>query len=62
MDTFIADLTVVLSTGHLKSDAAARGERVEKDNPLPRSEQQPGDAAPYAGPAAHVCPAAQGTP
>lgn len=33
-DDFIADLTVGLRTGHLKSGAPARGERVAKYNRL----------------------------
>lgn len=33
-DDFIADLTVALSTGHLKSGAPCRGERVAKYNRL----------------------------
>ena len=33
-DDFIADLTVGLKTGHLKSGAPARGERVAKYNRL----------------------------
>lgn len=33
-DDFIADLTVALRTGHLKSGAPARGERVAKYNRL----------------------------
>ena len=40
MDSFIADLTVALDTGHLKTGAPARGERVEKYNQLLRIEQQ----------------------
>jgi enolase len=33
-DDFIADLTVDLGTGHLKSGSPAREERVAKYNPL----------------------------
>lgn len=33
-DDFIADLTVALSTGHLKSGSPCRGERVVKYNRL----------------------------
>jgi enolase len=33
-DDFIADITVALATGHLKSGAPARGERVAKYNRL----------------------------
>ena len=49
VDTFIADLTVAMGTGHLKSGAPCRGERVEKYNRLLRIEEQLGDAATYAG-------------
>jgi len=48
-DTFIADLTVAMGTGHLKSGAPCRGERVEKYNRLTRIEEQLGKAATYAG-------------
>jgi enolase len=54
VDSFIADMTVALDTGHLKSGAPARGERVEKYNQLLRIEQQLGKAASYAGPNAYV--------
>lgn len=54
VDSFIADMTVALDTGHLKTGAPARGERVEKYNQLLRIEQQLGKAATYAGPAAYV--------
>ncbi len=49
VDSFIADLTVALDTGHLKSGAPARGERVEKYNQLLRIEEYLGHAARYAG-------------
>jgi enolase len=49
VDSFIADLTVALGTGHLKTGAPARGERVEKYNQLMRIEQELGDRAVYAG-------------
>jgi len=49
IDSFIADLTVALDTGHLKTGAPARGERVEKYNQLLRIEEHLGDAARYAG-------------
>jgi enolase len=49
VDTFIADLTVAMGTGHLKSGAPCRGERVEKYNRLTRIEEQLGKAATYAG-------------
>jgi enolase len=49
VDTFIADFTVAMRTGHLKTGAPARGERVEKYNRLLRIEEMAGDAARYAG-------------
>ena len=49
VDSFIADMTVALDTGHLKTGAPARGERVEKYNQLMRIEEQLGDAASFAG-------------
>jgi enolase len=49
VDSFIADLTVALSTGHLKTGAPCRGERVEKYNQLMRIEEALGDSAVYAG-------------
>ncbi|MBN1453262.1 MAG: phosphopyruvate hydratase [Anaerolineales bacterium] len=54
VDSFIADLTVAMSTGHLKTGAPARGERVEKYNQLMRIEDELGDAADYAGRKAFV--------
>jgi enolase len=54
VDSFIADLTVAMSTGHLKTGAPARGERVEKYNQLMRIEEELGDAAVYAGRKAFV--------
>ncbi len=54
VDSFIADLTVALDTGHLKTGAPARGERVEKYNQLMRIEEQLGNAASYAGRDAYV--------
>jgi len=54
VDTFIADLAVAMGTGHIKSGAPCRGERVEKYNRLIRVEQQLGDAAVYAGRKAFV--------
>ena len=56
VDTFIADLTVAMDTGHLKSGAPARGERVEKYNQLLRIEEQLGHVARYAGCQAYVRP------
>jgi enolase len=53
-DSFIADMTVALDTGHLKTGAPARGERVEKYNQLLRIEQQLGIVDTYAAPAVYV--------
>ncbi len=49
VDSFIADFTVALATGHLKTGAPARGERLEKYNQLLRIEEELGDQAVYAG-------------
>ena len=49
VDSFIADLTVAMGTGHLKTGAPCRGERVEKYNQLLRIEEELGAAAVYAG-------------
>ena len=56
VDSFIADLTVALNTGHLKSGAPCRSERVEKYNQLMRIEDELGDMAEYAGKDAFVRP------
>jgi enolase len=56
VDSFIADLTVGLATGHLKTGAPCRGERVEKYNQLLRIEESLGAAAVYAGRRAFVRP------
>jgi len=53
-DTSISDLVVAMGTGHIKSGAPCRGERVEKYNRLVRIEQELGDAAIYAGRKAFV--------
>jgi enolase len=58
VDSFIADLTVGLGTGHLKTGAPCRGERVEKYNQLMRIEESLGEAAVYAGHHAFVRPRA----
>jgi enolase len=50
VDAFIADFTVAMGTGHLKTGAPARGERVEKYNQLMRIEEELGSKAVYAGP------------
>jgi len=52
VDSFIADFTVAMGTGQLKTGAPCRGERVEKYNQLLRIEEELGDAAVYAGRAA----------
>ncbi|MEN6517726.1 MAG: phosphopyruvate hydratase, partial [Methanospirillum sp.] len=54
VDTFIADFTVAMGTGKLKTGAPARGERVEKYNQFLRIEEQMGSTARYAGRAAFV--------
>ena len=56
VDSFIADMTVALDTGHLKTGAPARGERVEKYNQLLRIEEDLGSVAQYAGKEAFVRP------
>jgi enolase len=56
VDSFIADMTVALDTGHLKTGAPARGERVEKYNQLLRIEEDLGTAAQYAGKEAFIRP------
>jgi len=56
VDSFIADLTVGLGTGHLKTGAPCRGERVEKYNQLLRIEESLGGTAVYAGRNAFVRP------
>ncbi len=54
VDSFIADLTVAMATGHLKTGAPCRGERVEKYNQLMRIEEELGTTAVYAGHKAFV--------
>ena len=49
VDSFIADLTVALDTGHLKTGAPCRGERVEKYNQLLRIEESLGESAIFGG-------------
>ncbi|MEJ2071698.1 MAG: enolase [Syntrophobacterales bacterium] len=56
VDSFIADMTVALDTGHLKTGAPARGERVEIYNQLLRIEEDLGIAAQYAGKDAFIRP------
>jgi enolase len=54
VDSFIADFTVAMGTGHLKTGAPCRGERVEKYNQLFRIEEELGAKAVYAGHRAFV--------
>ncbi len=54
VDSFIADFTVAMGTGHLKTGAPCRGERVEKYNQLMRIEEELGETAIYAGRKAFV--------
>jgi enolase len=54
VDSFIADLTVAMGTGHLKTGAPCRGERLEKYNQLMRIEEELGSNAVYAGRRAFV--------
>ncbi|MGP3593703.1 phosphopyruvate hydratase [Vagococcus sp. WN89Y] len=49
VDSFIADMTVALHAGHLKTGAPCRGERVEKYNQLMRIEDELGAGAVFAG-------------
>jgi enolase len=54
VDSFIADFTVAMGTGHLKTGAPCRGERVEKYNQLLRIEEELEETATYAGRKAFV--------
>lgn len=49
IDSFIADLTVAVNAGHLKTGSGCRGERVEKFNQLMRIEYELGDSSKFAG-------------
>jgi enolase len=49
VDSFIADLAVATSSGHMKTGAPARGERVEKYNQLLRIEELLGERARFPG-------------
>jgi enolase len=49
VDSFIADFTVAMKTGQLKTGAPCRGERIEKYNQLIRIEEDLGQSAIYAG-------------
>lgn len=48
-DDFIAEMSVGLATGRLKSGATCRGERLAKYNQLLRIEEELGSAVRYAG-------------
>ena len=48
-DTTIADLSVALNTGLIKTGSACRSERIAKYNQLLRIEESLGDAAIYLG-------------
>jgi enolase len=48
-DSFIADLTVAVNAGHLKTGSGCRGERVEKFNQLMRIEHELGKSSRFAG-------------
>lgn len=48
-DSFIADLTVAVNSGHLKTGSGCRGERIEKFNQLMRIELELGKASLFAG-------------
>ena len=48
-DTTIADLSVAINAGQIKTGAPARGERINKYNQLMRIEEELDDAARYAG-------------
>jgi len=49
VDSFIADLTVAVNAGHLKTGSGCRGERIEKFNQLMRIENELGKSAKFAG-------------
>jgi enolase len=48
-DSFIADLTVAVNAGHLKTGSGCRGERIEKFNQLMRIEHELGKYSEFAG-------------
>ncbi|RUM34375.1 MAG: phosphopyruvate hydratase [Archaeoglobus sp.] len=54
VDPFIADFVVAMNTGHIKTGAPCRGERVEKYNQLMRIEERLGASAKFAGKRAFV--------
>jgi len=49
VDSFIADLTVAVNAGHLKTGSGCRGERIEKFNQLMRIERELGKSSRFAG-------------
>jgi enolase len=49
VDSFIADLSVAMGTGQIKTGAPCRGERVEKYNQLMRIEEELGSNAVFSG-------------
>jgi enolase len=49
VDSFIADLSVAMGTGQIKTGAPCRGERVEKYNQLMRIEEELGPKAVFSG-------------
>lgn len=49
VDSFIADLTVAVNAGHLKTGSGCRGERIEKFNQLMRIENELGKSSLFAG-------------
>ena len=49
VDSFIADLTVGVNAGHLKTGSGCRGERIEKFNQLMRIEHELGKSSRFAG-------------
>src|SRR5512135_1850921 len=49
VDSFIADLSVAMGTGQIKTGAPCRGERVEKYNQLMRIEEELGSKAVFSG-------------
>jgi enolase len=54
IDSFIADFTVAMGTGAIKTGAPCRGERIEKYNRLLRIEEEFGNTGKYAGRKAFV--------
>jgi enolase len=49
VDSFIADMSVAMGTGQIKTGAPCRGERVEKYNQLMRIEEELGSKAVFSG-------------